>query len=132
MRRDAGPTSADTGNPLEDLLKQWQALETERVAMMSQIVRHLIADRPQVEPTEYLTTSDLARRMRVGPSTLRALCANGTLVEGEHYVLRGRKRMFRSAAMERWFGAQSAARATSLLALAPKSIPFLRQARRMS
>jgi len=75
------------------------------------------------EDDECLTVTELAERLKMGESTVRAMVASGELRQGEHYARKGRKLLFFWAAIRTWLRQVDGAIESSQ----PRVIPFIRK-----
>ena len=97
-------------------------------------VQTLLAARLLTAPTpdayeddsECLTLAELAERMKLGESTVRAMVAAGHLRQGEHYARKGRKLLFFWSQVRGWLREPE----QPMEPAQPAVIPFFRKGRR--
>lgn len=82
-------------------------------------------DERQVPPEGFLTLSELAQRMKLGKSTIRAMVASGELQQNVHYRRVRRRLLFLWAPIERTLGQRTTAAASP-----DEIVPFFRRGRR--
>jgi hypothetical protein len=117
---------------LETAVEDVKAVEapliiTRLAGLQSRIAARLMAAASApVESNERLTLLELAERLRMGTSTIRAMVASGRFREGEHFTRNGRKLIFL------WNEVQVRLQQMARLreAQKPEIVPFYRRGRR--
>lgn len=127
-------TAGEAGNIIDALEKVVDDVKlgdaplviTRLASVQSRIAARLMTSRtaPAVLE-ERLTLAEVAERLRMGTSTVRALVASGEFREAEHFARKGRRLLFFWSAVDAWL------RQTSTIVDPPEAaIPFVRRGRR--
>ncbi len=103
---------------LSEALRRWAQTTNELHARQLELLVELASyvESSERSATAYVTTRELSQRTGMAQSSVRALCVSAKLVEGEHYVWRGRRRLFIWAAVDAWLRASRTA--------SPEVVPF--------
>lgn len=105
--RTGGAISASFLESLKDVVTDASretipVLMTELATIQTLLAARLLNATPQSGPDECLTLAELAERIKLGESTLRAIVSSGQLRQGEHYARKGRKLLFFWSAIQAW------------------------------
>lgn len=84
-----------------DVLEKMRDARLAEAEMLDGLIAAVGGSRSTPEPV-YVALHELAARISFAESTIRSWVASGVLVEGEHYVRKGRRLRFCWPAIEAW------------------------------